>query len=172
MSSYICSDLHLGHKNISKFRKFVTDSADNTNKIVNCWRETIRKQDIVFCLGDVAFDKESLDILGNLKGRKVLIKGNHDDFISTKDQANVFEEIHGILQYKGMWLTHCPIHPAEMRKRKGNAHGHTHNFQITKGFGPFKKLHPKYLNCCVDQVWSKKNSIFYSLDDLKSYFSC
>lgn len=170
MSVYFCSDLHLGHKNISKFRPFVSSTEENTNLVVNDWTKKISKNDVVYCLGDAAFDKDSLNILGNLKGRKVLIRGNHDDFVSIHDLSCVFEEIYGMFKYKGMWLTHCPIHSDEMRGRKGNVHGHTHNHIIKKGIWPFKMDHPKYLNVCVDVIWKKYNSIFISLDEVRKYF--
>jgi calcineurin-like phosphoesterase family protein len=170
MSVYFCSDLHLGHKNIAKFRGFVSSCEDNTRLIEEFWDKRIKKNDVVYCLGDAAFDQESLQRIGNWKGRKILIKGNHCDFVSSHEQLQVFEEIYGMLKYKGMWLTHCPIHPDEMRGKKGNLYGHTHNHHITKGWGPFKKLHPKYLNCCVDSVWKNRKDIFYSLDQVRTYF--
>jgi calcineurin-like phosphoesterase family protein len=168
---YFCSDLHLGHKNIAKFRSHVSSSEENTTIIEECWNKRIKKNNIVYCLGDAAFDYESLQRMGNWKGRKILIKGNHCDLVPSRDQMEVFEEIHGMLRYKGMWLTHCPIHFSEMRGKKGNVHGHIHNAQITKGWGPFKRPHPKYLNCCVDAVWKQKKDIFYSLDEVKQYFA-
>ncbi len=170
MSVYICSDLHLDHRNIGKFRHFVGNSEENTILIQEDWNRRISKNDLVYCLGDAAFSKEGLDILGNLKGRKILIKGNHCDFVSTKDQMEVFEEVHGMLKYKGMWLTHCPIHPDELRG-KNNVHGHTHNHIIHKGWGPWKKVDQRYLNCCVDVIYPKYNSIFISLDQVRQYFS-
>jgi calcineurin-like phosphoesterase family protein len=170
MSVYFCSDLHLGHKNIALFREFIDSKQDNTDQIVKSWNETITKNDVVYCLGDIAFDTESLNILGNLKGRKILIKGNHDDMVSTKEQCEVFEEIYGMIKYKGLWLTHCPIHPCEMRGRRGNVHGHTHDFDIKKNDDPSGELDTRYLNCSVDSVWRKKKSVFYTLDYVKSYF--
>lgn len=170
MSVYFTSDLHLGHKNIAKFRSFVSSCEQNTELIEEDWNKRISKNDVVYVLGDAAFDYESLQRMGNWKGRKILIRGNHCDFVSIHDLVNVFEEVYGMLKYKGMWLTHCPIHPDEMRGKIGNAHGHCHNFQITKGIGPFKKLHPKYLNCCVDIIWPEYNTIFMTLDQVRGYF--
>lgn len=170
MSVYFCSDLHLGHRNIAKFRNFVSSCEDNTRLIEESWDRRIKKNDVVYVLGDAAFDHESLQRIGNWKGRKILLKGNHDDFVSCQDQLNVFEEVHGMLKYKGMWLTHSPIHPDEMRGRKGNVHGHVHLATVQKGWGPFKKDDRRYLNACVDVVWHRYNSIFISLDEVKKYF--
>tara|TARA_R110000868_G_scaffold53164_1_gene167187 strand:+ start:1345 stop:1716 length:372 start_codon:yes stop_codon:yes gene_type:complete len=122
-------------------------------------------------MGDAAFDKESLDLIGNLRARKILIKGNHDDMVSSIDQAAVFEEIHGMLKYKGMWLVHAPLHPDEIRGRKGVVHGHVHNKSIMKKtwYGT-KVLDKRYFNTCVDVIYPKTKSMFVSLDDIKTYF--
>lgn len=170
MSVYFIGDPHLGHRNIGKFRPFVRDSDHNTELFVSLWTKTIRKNDIVFMMGDVAFTPECLDLIGNLKGRKILIKGNHDDFVTTTQQASVFEEIHGMLKYKGFWLTHCPVHPDEMRGRKGNVHGHVHLKSIHKRFGPFSWPDRRYFNTCVDVVYPTYQTFFTPLDRVKAAF--
>ena len=171
MSVYVCSDLHLDHKNIATFRSFVSSCQQNTDLIKEDWQRRISKNDVVYILGDAAFGIEGLNLLGNLKGRKILIKGNHDDFVSTSDQSKVFEEIHGMLKYKGFWFTHCPIHPDEMRGRKGNVHGHVHNASVQKrGFLGKKVLDKRYLNACVDVIYPQYGSIFISLDEIRKYF--
>lgn len=171
MSVHFIGDPHLGHRNIAKFRPFVDSTEHNTKLFIDSWRKTIKKNDIVYFMGDAAFDKESLDLIGNLHARKILIKGNHDDMVSSKDQAAVFEEIHGMLKYKGCWLTHCPIHPDEMRGRKCNIHGHVHNYSIMKGWGPWRKLDRKYINTCVDVVYPKYGTMFLNLEEVKRIIS-
>ena len=130
MSAFFVGDPHLGHKNIAKFRPWVQSMEDNTAIFCDFWQKTIRKNDIVFVMGDAAFCDESLDVYKNLRGRKILIAGNHDDYVSTQKQTEAFDEIHGMLSYKKMWLTHCPIHPHEMRGRIANVHGHVHSKSI------------------------------------------
>lgn len=167
MSVYFIGDPHLDHKNIAKFRPWVKSTEENTALFLSEWHRVIRKRDDVYMMGDVAFSQEALDLVGNLPGRKILIKGNHDDYVSTSAQAAVFHEIHGMLKYKGMWLTHCPIHPDEMRNRKCNIHGHVHNATVMKGFGPWRKPDPRYINTCVDVLWPQRNSFFISLDEIR-----
>lgn len=169
MSTLFTSDPHLGHRNIAKFRKFVSSSKENTDLYVADWKRNVSKRDTVYMLGDVAFDTESLDILSWLPGTKILIKGNHDDYVATQLQANVFKEIHGIISYKGFWLSHCPIHPAEMRKRKANIHGHVHENSIMTGW-LWKREDPQYINVCVDYLYPKYNTSFISLEKIRERF--
>lgn len=171
MSVYFCSDFHLSHKNIAKFRPFVKDVEDNTRLLIDSWNLHIKKNDVVYCLGDMAFDKNGLDALGNLKGRKILIRGNHCDLVSIGDLINVFEEVHGIIKYKGMWLSHCPIHPDELRGRP-NISGHIHSKSIMKkNWLGRKVLDKRYFNACVDVVYPKYGTCFVSLDQIKNYFN-
>lgn len=176
MSVFFIGDPHLGHRNIAKFRPFVTDCKDNTDKIVHDWKLRIKKRDTVYVMGDATFSDEALDTLSWLPGKKILIKGNHDDFVTTAAQSNVFDEIHGMLKYKAMWLTHCPMHPDELRG-KPNVHGHVHQKSIMKRNWYGRKVYDRrYLNTSVDVVYPgmitgrRYVSFFLTLDEVKDYF--
>jgi len=166
MSVYFIGDPHLGHRSIGRYRPWVKDSAANTAHIHGLWDKTIRKSDVVYVMGDAAFTDDDLVALGNLRGRKILIKGNHDDMTSTALQTSVFEEIHGIIKYKAMWLSHAPVHPAELRGKK-NAHGHVHQHSIRTWYGTLDK---RYYNTCVDVVFPKTGNVFVNLETIKDYF--
>lgn len=170
MSVYVIADPHLGHRNISVFRSFVTSSDHNTQLITDDWRKRVNKRGIVYVLGDAAFSYDALNIIGNLPGKKILIKGNHDDMVSTKAQCEVFDEIHGMLKYKGFWLTHAPIHPNELRG-KPNIHGHVHNQSIMKKTLLGKKvLDERYLNMCPDVIYPKYGKFLLSLEEIRKIF--
>lgn len=167
MSVYFIGDPHLGHKNIGKFRPFVKDSENNTAMIVKDWTQRINKRGIVYVMGDAAFDQQSLDVLGNLPGKKILIKGNHDDFCSTAAQSSIFDEIHGIIKYKGMWLSHAPVHPHELRGRF-NVHGHVHCKSIQRKTWYGRSVDDlRYINVCPDIVWPKYKKFILSLEEIK-----
>lgn len=167
MSVYLTTDPHLGHRNIGNFRKFVRDTQHNTDLFVADWKKHVNKRGIVYMFGDVAFDQNSLDILASLPGKKILIKGNHDDMVSTFAQTSVFDEIHGMLKYKGFWLTHAPIHPQELRG-KVNIHGHTHNHIITKRTWYGRTVvDDRYLNLCPDVIYPKYGKFILSLEEVR-----
>jgi len=87
--------------------------------------ELITKRDILYCLGDMAFDMRGLEKLHALPCRLKLIRGNHDNHLTTKQFLTVFETVEGAYKYKKYWLTHIPIHPSELY-RGSNIHGHCH----------------------------------------------
>lgn len=155
------SDFHLGHKNIGKFRApLITSEEENNKRILYDWNSTVGKRDIVFILGDFCFDKELFDTL-NLPGyKKYLIRGNHDRF-QTAQYLTFFDEVEGLFKYKGMWLSHPPIHPDELRG-KVNVHGHTHFHTMND---------ERYLNICPEQLWPKYGRCLISLEEIREHFN-
>lgn len=144
---YFISDIHFHHKNILKFSGQWRDgdNIDEHNQIiVTRWNTTVNKRDIVYVLGDVCMGKD-LSILGELTGTKILVLGNHDDH-NVRDYLSYFQDIRGIFGYKGFWVSHAPIHPAELRNKK-NIHGHVHSSSIKNEYGEYDK---RYINVCCE----------------------
>jgi calcineurin-like phosphoesterase family protein len=148
---YFISDLHLGHKNIMKFagsHREGVDSEDHDRILFENWHSRVNKRDLVFVLGDVAFNEDKLTWFSTWSGRKQLVRGNHDEF-DKQLYYSVFEQVYGIISYKGFWLSHCPIHPCEIRNRKANIHGHVHQNSVLLDNG---ELDVRYWNSCVEAV--------------------
>ncbi len=121
---YFIGDLHFGHTGISKFRtQFPSEDVDR-KYLMDTWTDLIRKRDVVYVMGDAAFTQDGLDDIGKLAGKKILVRGNHD-LLPTESYLSVFAEVYGALAWKGLWLTHIPIHPVELYGRT-NVHGHCH----------------------------------------------
>ena len=141
---YITSDWHLGHRAIAKYREYVSSVEENTQILLNNYRAVVTKRDMVWFLGDIVFDENLLQLVKDLPGTKKLVLGNHctDKKIKTSDLVEVFDEVHGFVKYKKAWLSHCPIHPSELRGRI-NIHGHTHYTNVNDD---------RYFNVCVEQT--------------------
>lgn len=81
MTRFFTADLHLGHANIIRYcdRPFGDVDAMDAG-LVERWNEVVSDGDEVVVLGDVAMGRitHSLDLVGRLRGRKVLVAGNHD----------------------------------------------------------------------------------------------
>ena len=150
---YFISDLHFGHKNIMNFAgqyRHGEDFIENIHSIVEMWNLVVNKKDKVYVLGDVCFDEFWLGTMHELNGRKVLIRGNHDDRIATETFLKYFDSVEGIVKYKNHWLTHAPIHPCELRG-KNNIHGHVHQNSVMKS-GIDTRADERYINVCVENV--------------------
>ena len=82
MTTFFTSDTHFGHKNILTLgdgRPF-NDISHHNEMIVHNWNALVRPDDTVYHLGDVALGpiEDSLQYIGRLNGRKILVVGNHD----------------------------------------------------------------------------------------------
>ena len=147
---FVVSDTHFGHSNIIKYqnRPFAnTEQMDKT--MLENWNDTVREQDIIYHLGDVYFDgglEYPFEFLKQLKGRKRLLLGNHDE---AKDQVlhSVFEKImlwRMFPEYR-LLLTHLPMHmdedPPAFTKYDINVHGHIHGNPAPT---------PKHINVSVE----------------------
>ncbi len=173
MSVYFCSDLHLGHKNIHKFRPPFASAEDHHAFILEQWKNKITKRDDVYVLGDACFTTEAIDWVKELPGTKHLIRGNHD-LCDTSYYLKAFKNVYGLLKYKEFWLSHAPIHPTELRGRV-NLHGHVHTKSVTVRVGTsgffWTDLDSRYFNCCVENTMKHFNSVFVELDQLRKHLS-
>lgn len=86
---YFTSDLHIYHKNILRHcpeRVNMCGAADENDVaawdkwIMEKWNDVIKRDDIVYILGDFSFANTewTRKILSKLRGKKFLILGNHD----------------------------------------------------------------------------------------------
>lgn len=137
---YFVGDLHLGHKNICKYREQFQTQEEHDEYVMNKVLETGTKRDTLVLLGDCFFTEESLNALRlfRKKFRKIVfILGNHDSD-NAQRQANIrtiikedlVDEIHSLWRYKEFWVSHAPIHPEELRGKK-NLHGHCHSYVVS-----------------------------------------
>lgn len=163
---FVISDLHLGHKNILSYANGLrggTTAKEHDEWIIHQWNSVVTKHDLVYVLGDVAMDKESLGLVKKLQGTKHLVKGNHDTE-SIQRYNQYFGAIYGAYNYKGtFWMTHVPIHPSSLRGMI-NLHGHTHQNCVKLMDG---SIDLNYINCSVEVSYG----VPQNLDDLlKKYW--
>lgn len=155
---WFTSDWHLGHTNLHEYQVrgdgYVTDVDKNYEWLEANWKAGW-KRDHVYFLGDMIFEDRAIDFLDSLPAaKKVLILGNHDYERFTPDYEKLFktfDEVKGMRSYKNTWLTHCPIHQEEMRRKFVNIHGHLHDPSAS----PEITANPRYFNVNVDCIYPK-----------------
>jgi calcineurin-like phosphoesterase family protein len=133
---YFTSDLHFNHEKIIKHRNRPFHSGDDMNKrMVKNLNSIVTPSDEVYILGDFTMKGGSIanHYLRSLNGKKYLVKGNHDKFVT--DKAFDKELIEWIkdyyeLKYKNykFILFHYPITEWNSKKRGTiHLHGHIHS---------------------------------------------
>ncbi len=155
MNRLFCiADTHFFHDNIIKH----TGRPDNHNELmIENWNKTIRPQDTVIHLGDVAhglwkFEGNSgkkvlRKLFDKLNGNRVLVKGNHDEFSDDYYKSLGFATVADFLVKDKILFCHYPLKKdkhdnANMRKIKEDLykvymtnqcttvfHGHSHTIE-------------------------------------------
>lgn len=146
MTRYWTSDLHLGHKNIIEYddRPF-GDLYHMHQELIRRWNMVVKNpNDEVWVIGDVAFCKpnKAKEILSQMNGKKILVRGNHDPSIEKCYKMGfdkVFEENQVKTKIGGqeVLVCHYPYHNPEQtdlkyqdRRPKDEGgfliHGHVH----------------------------------------------
>ena len=137
---HFVSDLHFWHRRISELtgRPFASLEAMHEG-LISAWNGQVALTDDVYVLGDFSFGtaRRTLEILGELNGRKFLIRGNHDHFGAdlfewTRDlyTALVHDPEAPAADERGrqrIVLCHFPILIWDRRHRGAwHLHGHSH----------------------------------------------
>lgn len=127
-------DLHLDHRLITKYRN-VSSAEENNELMVDMIVTKTKKRDVLWLHGDIFFSDRSVyeyaPVISMNVGQVNYILGNHDlQKLPIEKRKLAFQflldlgwNIHGIVKHNGMWLSHAPIHPDELRGKK-NVHGH------------------------------------------------
>ena len=139
--------------------------------LIKNWNEKVADEDTVYVLGDLAMGtiEASRECIKRLKGKIILIRGNHDSPKRIAMYKELGIEVHDIyyLPYKGRYflLCHFPIASEEFIKmvikdnsEVVNLYGHVHH-NAEKGYvnGTYhvgvdtNNLYP----ISIEQVWSK-----------------
>ena len=141
---YFTADLHFGHEKIIKFCNRPFDSVETMNRaLINNWNETVGHEDEVYILGDFTNDiVKAKRFLPVLNGKKYMIIGNHDKWLSSPDETQVWlewvKEYAVISGKKFKWvLFHYPITEwAGFYSGSIHLHGHIHNRTISSSWNP------------------------------------
>ena len=152
---FCTSDTHFFHDSLLGTSKFAPRPFNNVNEmnqtIINNWNDKVGENDIVYHLGDIAlyFTKPQrnayqaiLEVLLQLHGHLILIKGNHDNralfkyLESNNYEFNAlpkfqFHDVGVLLKYnrRQYYLTHYPL-MLGIAPQIINLHGHIHHYSV------------------------------------------
>lgn len=158
--TFVYSDPHFYHGNICKFERSPgvklrpwDDAEQMTEDMIRWYNEMVNDQDRVYILGDVAFSPADMRrSVGRLKGRKVLVPGNHEP-PKMRKYFDLFDDVRGYVVKKGFIMSHIPIHPGSLSRWKLNIHGHTHANQVPSTNDANEDvMDSRYFCACVEQT--------------------
>ena len=131
MKTFIIADTHFNHSNIIKYcnRPF-TNVEDMDNQLIKNWNQFVKKDDIVYHLGDFALGniEKIAEYRSKLNGKIFLIMGNHDIYNIKKYYEAGFDKVYDkpIIYNDFFILSHKPMFLTE-NMPYANIFGHVHN---------------------------------------------
>jgi calcineurin-like phosphoesterase family protein len=181
MKIWFTSDFHLFHKNIIRYENRPFKSVEEMNAtIIQNFNQRVKEDDLVYFLGDFAFYASknkafrgegmpirSKEILNQLNGRWVNVKGNHD-----KSENHINVPTHRVVLNKGgiyINLVHRPqdtiIYDYDYYYPLSIC-GHVHSKWVTKEIERDGKI-----SLCVN-VSVENNKYFpYSFDEIMTIYN-
>ena len=159
---YFTADTHFYHSNIIKMCNRPFENISEMNKVlISNWNSIVTDRDEVYILGDFLFKStgsQANDILRKLHGKKYLIKGNHEKYLSDPDfDHSLFEWVkdYYVLDYKDarFILFHYPIAEWQFFHRKSaHLYGHVHNnaSHLPENTSVLQNLDPRAINIGID----------------------
>ena len=157
---YFIADTHFFHESVIHFSQRPYENIEEMNRqLIHNWNNKVQSdRDEVYILGDFLYrgtGVQANEMLKQLRGKKYLIKGNHEKYLKDKAfDASAFEwvkDYHTFKYHKRKFvLFHYPILEWD-GFFKGSIHlyGHVHNTRVTY----FKELlGPNAINVCEDML--------------------
>lgn len=141
MTTFFTADSHVGHASMMSLRmsrpRPFRSVEDMDEHIVAAWNNRVRRDDTVWHLGDFAYGcgrAHARAIFDRLNGRKILIRGNHDQRSEdlpwaepVRDVARITVQDRGMAEPVDLWLSHY-CHATWPDAHRGRIHlfGHSH----------------------------------------------
>lgn len=131
MKIFIIADTHFGHENVIRFCNRPFRSVDDMDKVlIKNWNAVVAPQDTIIHLGDFMLGRKERcrEIIKQLNGKKILIKGNHDHWSDEFYRGAGFSYVSKfpILYNNFFLLSHAPLQLSETTPYF-NYYGHIHN---------------------------------------------
>lgn len=130
MSVFFIADTHFGDENILRYENRPFENVFEMNeKIVSNWNGLVADDDEIYFLGDVG----DASCINRLKGKKYLIKGNHDKLDNAEYISLGFDKVYDLpVIYNDFWiLSHEPMY-VNQNMPYANIFGHVHNNPMYK----------------------------------------
>lgn len=176
---YFTSDLHHRHKNILNICKSTRPwetREQMTEALIEYHNDLVREEDTLYILGDFSFGKAgvTLDVLRAMAGKKVIVRGNHDEWLDKVTQEQLQEvgviEVRDLLcrKFDGKKIVMCHYSiRAWQDQGRGSIHLYGHSHGNLPGFGKSMDVgwdaHGRYL--LLDEVILKMEEIDIEVAD-------
>ena len=165
MRIYMISDTHFNHKKIIEYcKRPFKDIKEMNDTIINNWNKIVKKDDVVYHLGDFFLGSkyDLKDIVDKLNGKIYLIRGNHDRLTAKSYEDCGIKELKNapiIMDDYKIVLSHSPIPDTMIKNGYINIHGHIHQKRIEEIYDNTLFDKNKHINVSCDMIKFKPISL-------------
>ena len=133
---YFIADTHFGDDALRRYenRPFETTEEMDAAMIAG-WNKTVDAQDTIYHLGDFGAAGREAEIVRQLSGRILLVKGNHDKQSNEYYRQAGFAEVYDLpVLFENFWLlSHEPLY-VNANMPYANLFGHVHASPLYKDY--------------------------------------
>lgn len=151
------SDLHINDPCMFRWRADIGTVRDYSDKVIDKWNRVVTHSDVTILVGDIGvYCRDTVDVLGSLAGRKILVLGNHDmEWVKHIGEYSVFESIYSHILCSDYMIMHIP-HRVKFSCRVVPTliHGHHHSYcgkEMDSAYEMYIR-DPHRLNCSADLI--------------------
>lgn len=120
------ADTHLYYADSLSWRSMSLD--EYANDLVINYNSSVTDDTVVRWVGDIGeYCQQTIDVLKALRGRKILVMGNHDELWPRSELEKLFEDVCIRLHSKNVFVQHIPVSGLETDSCYV-IHGHHHEY--------------------------------------------
>ena len=133
---FFIADPHFGDERIRRYENRPLLNVEEMDSRMICnWNAVVTDSDIVYVLGDFGANDREAEVLSKLNGRKLLVKGNHDEKSNAEYRAAGFEEVYDKpILFEGFWLLSHDALYVNSNMPYANIFGHVHNSPLIRDY--------------------------------------
>lgn len=164
MSTRYIADLHLYDAYSFGWRTQFANTDFFISNLIDKWNSVCEPEDIVIIVGDVGKPcPKTKEVIRHLNGNLILVVGNHD-LVWGDDlyNAEYFLGTHAYINSNGIYVTHRPIVPDEIKDTvKYVVHGHHHQYDVPSMRSELLRYvrDTNRFNCCCDLIGYKPRTL-------------
>lgn len=171
MSTWFTSDLHLGADKFTTMHRPFKYPDEMIDTLVANYNNFVNDDDVVYFIGDIVdrnAEKDNLQHMARFKGKKILLRGNHDRGINDQEFSKYFIKIYPEGEHVDIDVLGIPCslnhYPSRGKTNRFNIVGHIH--------GAFR-VQPNMLNIGVDVHHYRPinfERVYYFYDSIKNFY--
>ena len=151
------SDLHLFDNYSFDWRPQYNSLTDFADELLSNWNVNVDPSDTIIIVGDIGhYCPRTVEVLQNLTGIKILVKGNHDLLWGRNlYDLGIFAGVHDYINLNGIHIQHIP--DESVNHSSYYIHGHHHRYDMPGMYNALKAYYRDTyrLNCCTDLIGNK-----------------